>query len=185
MLVINRIELIINVLFGVVLLASGTSGWRPFKFIIYNHTVETYSPKCRGNSSVTDSGKFSLHLEFLGNVRNMIMETVICFESNNGICDMELINRRIDLCKFYKNKRYEPILQVAFKTFENFLTHWFTACPINKGIYYLRNVEMNVESLPPIFPEKNGLYDAIIFEKQERLLRVKAFFQFLKTYKRT
>lgn len=109
---------------------------RPFKVIIYNHTVETYSPKCRGNSTVTDSGKFNLHLEFLGTIRSLIMQTVICFESNNGMYDMELINRTIDLCKFYKNKRYEPILQVAFKTLENFLSHWFTACPIKRVFHF-------------------------------------------------
>lgn len=53
-----------------------------------------------------------------------------------------------------------------------------------QGTYYLRNVELNVDALPPIFPEKNGVYDTVLYDKQERLLRVTAFFQFLKTYKK-
>lgn len=60
------------------------------------------------------------------------MHTELYFESERSKYDMELMNRTIDLCKLYKNKRYEPLVQVIFKIFEDYLTHWFHVCPMNK-----------------------------------------------------
>ncbi len=54
---------------------------------------------------------------------------------------------------------------------------------ILQGVYYLKDVELNVEKLPPIFPEKNGTYEAVILDKQESLFRIKVVFQILKTFK--
>lgn len=60
------------------------------------------------------------------------MHTGVYFQSDNGNYNIELLNRTIDLCKFYKNKRYEPILQAIFKLFEEYMPNWFTRCPTNK-----------------------------------------------------
>lgn len=105
---------------------------RPYRIILSNQTNETFSPKCRSNASIDNLGRFSLHAQILNVIKHPFMHQAIFFESDDGRYDMELINRTVDLCKFYKNKRYEPILQVIFKLFENYFTHWLTSCPMYK-----------------------------------------------------
>lgn len=142
----------LTITYGVVLLLLGVNGWvcyvtsfadklqniflflfqRPFKIIISNHTEETYSPKCRLNASFGNAGKFDLYVEFVNTIRNPFMHTGLYFESDSGKYDLEVLNRTIDLCKFYKNKRYEPILQVIFKLFADTLSHWARRCPMTK-----------------------------------------------------
>lgn len=112
-----------------------TSLKRPYTIIISNHTAEAYSSKCRVNSSFGDlrSPRFlDLNVELLTIIRNPFMHTELYFESDNGKFDMEVVNRTVDLCKFYKNKKYEPVVQVVFKLLEDYLTHWFSSCPMNK-----------------------------------------------------
>lgn len=135
---------------AILLLALGANGWvsvklqhlcitktyyskiqRPYKIIISDHSEEIYSPKCRINASFGDSGKFNYYVEYLSNIRFLFIHTAIYFQSDDGKYDLELLNRTVDLCKFYKNKRYEPILQAAYKVFEDYTTHWFK-CPVNK-----------------------------------------------------
>jgi len=139
----------------------------------------------------------------LETVRQPYLHVGLYFESSEGIHDLEIMNRTIDLCKFYKNKRYEPILQVVFKLFEETLSHWARSCPMKKvnhlrchslvfyyifliilqGLYYLKDVELNVEKLPPFFPEKSGIYDSIMMNREEKLFRIKVFFKIFKTFK--
>lgn len=84
------------------------------------------------NATFSDSGVFNLYVEFLNNIRNPFVRTELYFESVNGIYDMVVVNRSIDLCKFYKNRRYEPIVQVIYKLFEDYFAHWFRSCPMNR-----------------------------------------------------
>ncbi len=51
-------------------------------------------------------------------------------------------------------------------------------------MYYLKNVELNVEKLPPFFPEKSGMFNSIILDRQEPLYGVKLYFHILKTFKK-
>lgn len=113
---------------------------RPYKIVISNHTEQIFSPKCRINATFADSGKFNLYVEFLNIIRNPFMHTALYFESENGKYDMEVLNRTVDLCKFYKNKRYEPILQVIFKLFADYLVHWARGCPMHK----VRNLRIKI-----------------------------------------
>lgn len=106
-----------------------------------NHTDEVYSPQCRVNASFDNSGRFSLYVEFLNIIRNPFLHTGIYFESDNGKYDLELLNRTVDMCKLYRNKRYEPILQVIFKLLENNFTHWLKNCPIKKVTIILTEKE--------------------------------------------
>lgn len=105
---------------------------RPFKIIISNVTVESHSPKCRINNSFADTGTFSVNVEFLKRIRNPFMHTDLYLESDNGKLDMELLNSTVDLCQFYRTKRFKPVVQLILKLFEEHFTHWFKSCPVNK-----------------------------------------------------
>lgn len=55
-----------------------------------------------------------------------------------------------------------------------------------QGVYYLKNVELDIEKFPPFMPEKNGFFDSTVSDKHERLYNFVIFFQISKTYnKRT
>lgn len=107
---------------------------RPFKIIISNIEVETFSPKCRINASFAyaDSGIFNIFVEFRKRIRNPFMHTDLYLESNNGTYDMELLNHTVDYCEFLKQSRFRPVAQLILKLFEEHFTHWFKTCPLNK-----------------------------------------------------
>lgn len=154
------------------------------------------------NASFADSGVFNIHVEFLKRIRNPFMHTDLHLESDNGKYDLELLNSTVDLCEFYKNKRFKPVVQMILKLFEEHFTYWFKSCPVKKvnkvffmesneltknilqGVYYLKNVELNVEKLPPFFPEKNGVFKSTVFDKHEPLYHLQIFFQIVKAYKK-
>lgn len=177
---------------------------RPFKIIISNITAEAYSSKCRVNASVVDGSIIrEINIELLTTVRNPFIYVKLYFESDNGKYDMELLNRTVDLCKFYKDKRYEPIVQVVFNIFYDISGHWIKRCPLSavnqcdnvsetivmrenslQGVYYQKNIELNVEKLPPIFPEKSGTLNIVQLEGQERMYGFQLYFQIVKTYQK-
>lgn len=52
-------------------------------------------------------------------------------ESGNGVYDMEIVNRTINLCEFFINPRYEPIIQVFYKAVSrNAVVP--SSCPVQK-----------------------------------------------------
>lgn len=132
------------------------------------------------------------------------MHTEIYLESDRGNYNLELLNRTVDLCQFYQNKTFKPLVQLILKLFEEHFTHWFKSCPVYKvrnilmwsenwgndtvfplqGVYYLRNVVLNVDKFPPFFPEKNGFFDSTVFDKQEQLYHFTIYFQIIKTFRK-
>lgn len=59
---------------------------------------------------------------------------VLTFESTDGVYDMEFINRTIDFCQFFRNKRYEPVLQIFYRIFAA-KSDVARSCPIKKVVY--------------------------------------------------
>lgn len=54
-------------------------------------------------------------------------------DSGNGLYDLELFNRTIDICTFFENKQYDPLLQVAYSMFKKERgVDIPTRCPIRK-----------------------------------------------------
>lgn len=84
------------------------------------------------NTSFAETGEFSIYVEFLKRVRAPFMHTELYFASDIGKYDMELLNQTVDLCKFYKTKRFRPVVQMILKLFEEHFTYWFKSCPLNK-----------------------------------------------------
>ncbi|KAJ6632809.1 hypothetical protein Bhyg_17551, partial [Pseudolycoriella hygida] len=167
------------------LLLHKIHGWRPFNLLVDNVTIESFSTKCECNTSVTPPGFLNVHINMLEAVHNRYSHTELYLQSDNGKYDLEVVNRTVDMCRFFRDVTYEPILQVAFKLFKS-NSKFFTSCFIKKGSYSIENLKLNVESLPPIFPEKNGFYKHTFFVDKRRILyKFRAFFSFHKVYKKT
>lgn len=70
-------------------------------------------------------------MNFLQDVSNMYAKAVIKLETSDQIYDLEFINKTINVCEFFKNRRYEPILQLLYKVL-NKRQSFPTRCPIGK-----------------------------------------------------
>lgn len=78
---------------------------------------------------MSSSGAISVFLNAHQNLGHLYAKVLINIESSNG--DLVLANKTVDSCEFFKNPRYEPILQVFYKA----LTRTGTfpkRCPITK-----------------------------------------------------
>lgn len=103
---------------------------RPFTFEIEKFNTQSFSKVIEMNVTLSHS-QITIYFNVLENLPNVFTNTVLNFESSDGIYDMEMVNRTIDYCKFFRDKRYEPILQIFHKIF---LTGSNTPrrCPIKK-----------------------------------------------------
>lgn len=91
-------------------------------------STESFSSKCRVNSSVTHPGLLNINLDILETVRSQFSKIEIFLKSDKDAYDLELMNRTIDMCRLFRDISYEPILQVGlrlYKTNSNFLTGCF------------------------------------------------------------
>lgn len=83
------------------------------------------------NSSISTDGAISIHMNFLRGVSNIYVRAVITIESSPGKIDLEFINKTLFVCEFFKNKKYEPILQVLYRALTK-TGNFPTECPIQK-----------------------------------------------------
>ncbi|KAG4074437.1 hypothetical protein HA402_015133 [Bradysia odoriphaga] len=117
------------------------------------------------NSSISSSGLISLFFNVKKNVPDFYAKVLITVDTTNGGYDLELINRTIDGCEFYRNPKYEPIPQVFYK----FLTKngvFPKRCPVTKNLYYLKDTSFDKKSLPPIIPYKRFMGDITLMARK-------------------
>lgn len=63
----------------------------------------------------------SFHIEIKEEIPNLFLRAEVFFQSpENGQYNFELINRTIDACKFFSNKLYEPLFQVAYRMVQQY-----------------------------------------------------------------
>lgn len=88
----------------------------------------------RINASVSQSGALTVFVQILENLEHPFMHSALFFDSGKGGYDFEILNRTVNLCEFFRNTRYEPLLQIFYKILlEN--GPWPTTCPIRKVVY--------------------------------------------------
>lgn len=100
-----------------------------------NVTWEKFSNLTNVNAALSPSGALTVIVDVLGDVNHPFAHTKIYVDSGNGQYDFEIMNRTVNFCEFFRNKGYEPLLQIFYKILlEN--GPWPTACPIRKVIDY-------------------------------------------------
>lgn len=57
------------------------------------------------------------------NVKKPLQRPIARFEiyvnSGNGLIDLKYINETIDMCRFFREKTYMPLLQIIYRTIED------------------------------------------------------------------
>lgn len=72
-----------------------------------------------------------MYLNIRQDIPNMYTKTQIILDSSNGNYKLELVNKTINTCEFYRNRKYEPISQVLYKALTKTGTVP-TRCPVTK-----------------------------------------------------
>lgn len=55
--------------------------------------------------------------------------------------------------------------------------------PKLQGVYGIIDKEINIETLPPIFPEKAGYYKSVFMDKKQGMFESAVFFRISKVFK--
>ena len=82
------------------------------------------------NSSVSSNGSLSLFFNVLRDVPSSYSKSLIMVDPSNGVY-VELVNKMIDNCEFYRNPKYEPIAQIFYRTLAK-NAFFPKSCPIRK-----------------------------------------------------
>ncbi|KAG4073783.1 hypothetical protein HA402_001007 [Bradysia odoriphaga] len=125
------------------------------------------------NSSISSNGSISLFFNLRQDIPNLYAKVLITVNTTKRIYDLELINRTIDSCEFYRNTKYEPIAQVFYKLLTK-NGKFPKRCPITKNLYFLKDVAIDPESLPPTMPYKGFTADTTIMVKKGNDLKIVA-----------
>lgn len=147
------------------------------------------------NSTVdTAAGTLSLHVNVLTNIFSPHLMAVGYLDSGNNRYDLGLFNRTIDLCMFWENNRYEPLLQVAFKLLKKQISRFLPPkCPIRKvglplifsifsikklicifvlkKLYSMTNVVINPDIFPHSMPEKKAFIQFTMMSKDDSIYK--------------
>ncbi len=77
----------------------------------------------------------NLNVDILETVKNEFSHTEIFLQSADGVYDLEIINRTIDMCRLFSDITYEPILQVGLRLYKS-SSKFIRGCVIKKVINY-------------------------------------------------
>lgn len=61
----------------------------------------------------------------------MYTQPEIYLDTGNGKYELEFMNRTIDVCKLFRDGRYEPLLQLLYKVLLKY-TNFLQKCPVPK-----------------------------------------------------
>lgn len=106
---------------------------RPFVVHVDELSTESFSPKCRVNSSVTYPGLMNVHVDILETVKTSFSYIELFLQSDNGAYDLAIMNRTVDMCRFFRDVTYEPILQVGLRLYKS-NSNFLTSCVIKKDL---------------------------------------------------
>ncbi|KAJ6632639.1 hypothetical protein Bhyg_17845, partial [Pseudolycoriella hygida] len=130
-------------------------GWRTFTIKLTNATGISYSNKFNLNLTINDN-KLDIHFIMKETVAHPTIRAEMFLQSpGSGRYDDELMNRTIDLCKFYENRLYEPLLQIMYQIILE-SGDFPKSCPVKAKHYYIEQVHFDPDRFPPYLPERKG-----------------------------
>lgn len=96
-----------------------------------NISSTVYSDKYVVNASVSKNA-LNLYFQINEDLSHPMASVEIYLEStDNGQYNIELMNRTIDLCTFFSNKFYEPLIQIIFGILKQY-GDFPDSCPVKR-----------------------------------------------------
>jgi hypothetical protein len=91
-----------------------------------------------------------------------------------------LMNTSMNICNIMSRVKTNPILRIIMKELMK-SSNFPTACPIKKGVYYMKDFMLNDELLPPFLPEgkfmSNARLTRIVDGEEISVLRLTIFLE--------
>lgn len=106
---------------------------RPFQIKLSNFSAKSYISFIEVNSSISTSGSISFYVNILQDLPNMNSENKIMLETSSGEYDLAMVNKTINVCKLFTDRKYEPMIQVLYKLLTK-TSNFPNSCPIRKVI---------------------------------------------------
>lgn len=74
----------------------------------------------------------NVNVDVLETVKSTFSHVELFLKSSDGKYDLEIINRTVDLCRFFRDLSYEPILQVGYQLYRSHTPNYITDCVMKK-----------------------------------------------------
>ncbi|KAJ6640897.1 hypothetical protein Bhyg_05830, partial [Pseudolycoriella hygida] len=137
-----RYELLFQIVYKQILLYSNFPTKcpipkRPYEVRFSN--TSSYSIDINNSFSSTLDADGSLDAEWIvsKNMPEMLYHIELYLDSGSGKYEMELLNKTINLCRLFREPRYEPLFQIIYKMILQY-SNYPTKCPIPKRPYEVR-----------------------------------------------
>lgn len=104
---------------------------RPFRIEKFNVTATSLSADIEINATVTNVDENSLYVNLKKDLQHPFAQIEFYFDSGNGLFDLKFINETIDVCRFFRDKKYLPVIQLVYKSYSD-QGNFPTSCPIKK-----------------------------------------------------
>ncbi|XP_037032987.1 uncharacterized protein LOC119071961 [Bradysia coprophila] len=157
------------VLLAIIESLTQIGGHRDFRVYFTSVSTKSFSTEVKLNSTVdTAAGSISLHINVLTNIFKPYLLALAYTDSGNDRYELELFNSTIDLCMFWENNQYEPLLQIAVKLLKKQMDGFLAGrCPIRKRLYSMKDVVINPDVFPHTMPEKKAFIQLTFMSKDD------------------
>lgn len=98
----------------------------------HNVTAHSFSDEAFINATLTKSNGVSIYIEIKEDIKRPFVTLVINMGSGvSGSIDLQYLNETIDMCRFFQNKAYLPVVQILYRALVE-EGNYPTSCPIKK-----------------------------------------------------
>lgn len=104
---------------------------RPYRIERLNFTSYSLNEKVELNATINNESELSFDMNSTTNIVRPFAKIEFYLDSGNGLFDMKAVNETIDICRFFREKRYLPVIQLFYKGFSK-QGNFPKSCPINK-----------------------------------------------------
>lgn len=96
-----------------------------------NVTATSLSEKVAINASITKDNGLTAYVQIIETIQKPFARVEFYVDAGNGLYDLKYINQTIDLCRFFRDKKYLPLAQLIYR-FGREQGNYPTSCPIKK-----------------------------------------------------
>lgn len=96
-----------------------------------NATCTSLSANIEVNATIGEDNSLSTYLNIKESIQRPFARIEFYVDSGNGLFDLKYLNETIDLCRFFRDKKYLPLAQMIYR-FGREQGNYPTSCPIKK-----------------------------------------------------
>ncbi|XP_037038390.1 uncharacterized protein LOC119075911 [Bradysia coprophila] len=147
-----------------------TNAWRPYEIKLTNFSFSSVNNNFTFNVTITNS-VIDAWIDVKETIEQLYVHPEVHLDLGNGKYDFEFMNRRVDVCRLLRDKKYEPLIQMAFRSILPYC-NCPSRCPISKKLYHINELRISSEYFPPSFPERKALLHLKFLRKIDQTLEL-------------